>query len=169
MKIENTKLDRVKLITPPTMFEDFRGSYIETYNERLYNEAGITTKFLQDDISVSTKHVLRGIHGDTSTWKLVSCMKGKFYLIVINWDPTSSQYRQWTSFTLSDANRLQVLIPPSFGNGHIVLSDEAIFHYKQSSEYNRSGQFTLIWNDPKLNLWWPIASPIVSQRDSAVH
>jgi dTDP-4-dehydrorhamnose 3,5-epimerase len=85
--------------------------------------------------------------------------------MVVNWDETCPQYRQWEAFTLSDENRLQVLIPPKFGNGHVVLSEVAIFHYKQSSYYNRAGQFTILWNDPDLNLWWPVKNPILSRRD----
>lgn len=165
MEISKTKLDGVLLIKPPTVFEDFRGTYVEIFNEKLYAEAGITEKFVQDDISVSLRHVLRGVHGDSETWKLISCLYGRFYLMVVNWDESSRQYRQWDSFVLSDQNRLQVLIPPKFGNGHLVLSDQAIFHYKQSSYYNRAGQFTILWNDPKLNLWWPIKNPILSRRD----
>ena len=160
-----TTLDSVRLIKPPTVFEDFRGHYVETYNERLYREAGIDQHFIQDDISVSRRHVLRGIHGDGKTWKLISCLQGSFYMVVINNDPQSSQYRKWTSFTLSDSNRLQVLVPPKFGNGHVVMSEQAIFHYKQTTDYDRSGQFTLVWNDPSLNIWWPVQNPIVSERD----
>lgn len=166
MDVSNSKLAGVLLITPPTIFEDFRGTYVETYNERLYLDAGITVKFVQDDISVSSRNVLRGIHGDSETWKLISCLYGKFYLMVVNWDKSSPQFGQWASFVLSDQNRLQVLVPPKFGNGHLVLSELAIFHYKQSTYYNRAGQFTLVWNDPKLNLWWPVKDPIVSRRDA---
>ncbi len=86
MEATKTKLDKVLLIKPPTIFEDFRGAYVELYNENIYHEAGINVKFIQDDISISTRHVLRGIHGDSETWKLVSCLYGKFYLVVVNWD-----------------------------------------------------------------------------------
>lgn len=165
MEIKKSKLDGVLLITPPTIFEDFRGCYVETYNEKLYNEAGVAVKFVQDDISVSSRHVLRGLHGDLETWKLVSCLYGRFYLAVVNYNASSPQYLQWDAFTLSDKNRLQVLIPPRFGNGHLVLSAKAIFHYKQTSYYNRAGQFTLAWNDPKLGIAWPVKKPIVSRRD----
>jgi dTDP-4-dehydrorhamnose 3,5-epimerase len=168
MDIKPTRLDGVRVITPPTVFEDFRGSYIELYNEELYTKAGIDVPFVQEDISVSSRHVLRGIHGDADTWKLVSCLHGKFYLVVVNWDERSPQYRQWESFVLSDQNRLQVLIPPRFGNGHLVLSDTAIFHYKQSTYYNRAGQFTLLWNDPVLDIWWPVNDPILSRRDAGL-
>ena len=165
LDVAKSKLEGVLVIKPLTIYEDFRGCYVETYNEQMYQAAGIAIKFVQDDISVSTRNVLRGIHGDAETYKLVSCLYGKFYLAVINWDRTSPQFGQWDGFTLSDQNRLQVLIPPKFGNGHLVLSEAAVFHYKQSSYYNRAGQFTLRWNDPKLKIWWPINNPILSPRD----
>jgi len=169
MEVSKTKLDGVLLIKPPTIFEDFRGTYVETYNEKLYREAGIRVKFVQDDISVSARNVLRGIHGDNETWKLVSCLFGKLYLVVVNWDKGSAQFGQWESFILSEQNKLQVLVPPKFGNSHLVLSRQAIFHYKQSAYYNPALQFTLLWNDPKLNIRWPIKNPILSQRDKAGH
>jgi len=168
MEVKKTKLDGVLQIKPPTIFEDFRGVYVETYNDKLYKEAGIDVKFVQDDISVSSQNVLRGIHGDSETWKLVSCLYGEFYLVVVNWDDSSPQYGQWESFTLSDKNHFQVLVPPRFGNGHVVLSETAIFHYKQNTYYNRSGQFTIRWNDPRLNIKWPVGNPILSKRDQGI-
>ena len=166
MLIEPTNLDGVKLITPPTNFEDFRGSYVEIYNQRAYHQAGLKEAFIQDDISTSRKNVLRGVHGDATTWKLISCLYGAFYLVVVNNDPTSLEFKKWEAFTLSDQNRKQILIPPKFGNGHLVLTDIAIFHYKQTTEYDRRGQFTIIWNDPNYGLWWPVKQPILSIRDS---
>jgi len=109
--------------------------------------------------------VLRGIHGDDKTWKLVSCPWGRFYLVVVCMDQRSKFYKQWQAFTLSDTNRLQVLVPPNHGNGHLVLSEWAIFHYKQSQYYDRVNQFTLKWNDPELDIYWPIGTPILSGRD----
>ena len=90
---------------------------------------------------------------------------GSFYLVVVNYDPDSKQYKKFTSFTLSDKNRLQILVPPKFGNGHLVLSDTAIFHYKQNTNYIRESQFTIKWNDPNYNFGWPIHNPILSERD----
>ena len=164
MQVSKTELEGVLLINLE-VFEDFRGEYIETYNEAIYNENGIKVDFVQDDISVSSQNVLRGIHGDSETWKLISCLHGKFYLVVVNCDTESESFGKWQAFTLSDKNRQQVLVPPKHGNAHLVLSDSAIFHYKQSTYYDRSKQFTYKWNDPKLNIWWPIKNPILSQRD----
>ena len=166
MEVSKTKLDSVLLIKPPTIFEDFRGQYVETYNEKLYTEAGIDVKFIQDDISVSSRGVLRGIHGDSETWKLVSCLYGKFYLVVINCDTDSKDFGKWESFVLSESNRLQVLIPPKYGNGHLVMSEQAIFHYKQSTYYSPQKQFTYRYDEPMFGIWWPYTSPILSQRDA---
>jgi len=168
MEVTRTSLDGVLLIRPPSIFKDFRGEYVETYNEQLYREAGIVVDFIQDDISTSHRHVLRGIHGDQETWKLVSCLYGEFFLAVVNWDPSSPQHGRWETFVLSDQNHLQVLIPPKFGNGHVVLTDKAIFHYKQTTYYNRGGQFTLVWNDPRFGIPWPVKDPILSNRDRGI-
>jgi len=164
IQVKKSKLDGV-LVIKPEVFEDFRGQYVETFNEEMYAKHGVTVKFVQDDISVSSRHVLRGIHGDAETWKLVSCMHGKFYLVVVNCDKESPAFGKWEGFTLSDVNRLQVLIPPRHGNGHVVLSEQAIFHYKQNTYYNPKGQFTYKWDDPQLKIWWPVKNPLLSQRD----
>ena len=165
MQVNDTSLGGVKLVVPPTIHEDFRGAYVETYNEKIYYDHGINIKFVQDDISVSSRNVLRGIHGDNETWKLVSCLFGKFYLVVVDCDKNSRLFGKWEAFTLSDTNRLQVLIPPGFGNGHLVLSNQTIFHYKQSTYYAPEKQFTYKWNDPDLAISWPTESPILSRRD----
>jgi len=164
MKVINSTLQDVKIITPES-FEDFRGEYIETYNKKLYNEYGINIEFVQDDYSWSSQNVLRGLHGDESTWKLVSCPFGKYYLVVIDLNKNSSTYGKWESFTISDTNKKQILIPPNHANGHLILSEKAIFHYKQSEYYSPTGQFTVKHDDKKYNIWWPIKHPILSQRD----
>ncbi len=164
MDVIETKLSGV-LMVKLDIFEDHRGEYVETYNNELYRKNGIEIQFVQDDISVSGKHVLRGIHGDDKTYKLISCLYGSFYLIVVNCDKESSHFGKWQSFVLSDRNRYQILVPPKFGNGHLILSDKAIFHYKQSTYYDPSSQFTYKWNDPRLKIWWPVKNPILSQRD----
>jgi dTDP-4-dehydrorhamnose 3,5-epimerase len=153
------------LIVTPVVFEDHRGEYMETYNEKLYKEAGIVVDFVQDDISVSTKGVLRGLHGDRTTWKLISCLFGKFYFVVVNCDENSPDFGKWDSFVLSERNRKQVLVPPGYGNGHLILSDSAIFHYKQSTYYDPASQFSFRFDDPRLNIWWPLSEPMLSRRD----
>ncbi len=164
IKVSKTNLEGVLLIDLD-VFEDFRGQYVETYNEKLYKEKGIDVKFVQDDIATSSKDVLRGIHGDLEDWKLVSCLYGKIYVVIINCDTDSKNFGQWQAFTLSDAKRQQILIPPKHGNSYLTLSDMSVYHYKQSTYYNRPSQFTYKWNDPKFKISWPIKNPILSERD----
>ena len=162
---ENTGLDEVVLIRP-SVFEDHRGLYIETYNEDDYRSNGINIKFVRDDISTSSRNVLRGIHYDNKTWKLIQCMYGKIFFVVTDMRKDSGQYLKWQSFILTGANRHQVLVPPGFGNGHLVLSDECIFHYKMSEYYDPENEKGVRWNDPKLNIFWPVKEPVLSYKDS---
>lgn len=168
LAVEKTKLDGVLKITPPTIFEDFRGFYIELYNEKLYTEALGGIQFAQDDISISSQHVLRGIHGDGHTYKLISCLMGRIYLVIVDCRENSPGFRQWESFMISEQNHQQILVPPGCGVGHLVLSERAIFHYKQTSYYDRASQFTKLWNDPELNIWWPVANPLLTRRDQGL-
>lgn len=147
-------------------FEDFRGKYGEIYARDAYHELGINIDFVEQDFSMSKKNVLRGLHGDDKTWKLISCLYGSFYLVVMNYDQKSKYFGKWESFVLNPENRLQILIPPRHANGHLILSDWAIFHYNQSEYYtDGKNQFTVKWNDPRFNIQWPINNPILSKRD----
>tara|TARA_B100000963_G_C22430927_1_gene582119 strand:+ start:153 stop:644 length:492 start_codon:yes stop_codon:yes gene_type:complete len=162
MRLIKTKLKDIYEISLET-FTDFRGKYTEIYNKKFLEKFNIN--FIQDDISTSRYSVIRGIHGDFKTWKLVTCLYGSFYLIVIDNRKNSKQFGSWTSFTLTSENNKQILIPPGFGNGHQVLTKEAIFHYKQNTMYDRKSQFTIKYNDPKFKFVWPISNPILSDRD----
>lgn len=170
MNIKGTSLKDV-LLFQHECFEDHRGTYEELYNQPKYTEAissliNEELLFVEDDIAISSKHVLRGLHGDDRTWKLVTCLKGKYFINVLNYDNESPQFGQWESFVLSGANKKQLLIPPKHGHGYVVMSDEAIFHYKQTCTYRgMEEQFTVKYNDPRFNMWWPIKDPIVSVRD----
>ena len=167
MNVEKTNLENV-LLFKPDIFEDHRGEYIETYNERDYTEhikrlTGEDVHFVVDDMSVSCKRALRGIHRDPWTWKLISCPYGRIYFVVVK---CKEDFGKWQSFTLSDRNRCQVLVPPDCGNAHLVMSKEAIFHYKQSQYYKPDRQIGFKWDDPDFNIFWPIRHPILSERDS---
>jgi len=166
LDIQKTKLKGVLLIRP-YIFKDIRGEYVETYNESSYRNAGITVKFIQDDISISRKNVLRGIHGDKKTWKLVSCLLGSFYLVIVNCDKRSKNFGEWQSFILSEKTKYQVLVPPEHGVAHLALAKSIIFAYKQSTYYDPASQFTYRWDDPRFRIRWPIKKPILSQRDKA--
>ena len=159
MQLIKTKFKGL-IIYKRSSYNDSRGYFRELFLEKV-----IKKKFVFDYFSLSKKNVLRGIHGDKNTCKLVTCLYGEFYLVVVNNNPHSQQFKKWQSFNLSEKNRKQVLIPPMYGNGHLVISDKAIFHYKQTTEYNREGQFTIMWNDPDFKIKWPVKNPILSKRD----
>ena len=161
-----TPLADVFLYPPTFLFEDYRGRNVETYNRRLFREAGPDIGFVQDSLTFSRKNVLRGIHGDDKTWKLLSCPFGEVFVVVVNNIAGHVEYRKWAGFVLSDRNHLQLLVPPSFGNGHLVLSDGALFAYKLSAETDTARQFTLAWDDPALGIRWPIGVPLLSARDA---
>jgi dTDP-4-dehydrorhamnose 3,5-epimerase len=163
-----TKLKNV-LLLKLYCFKDFRGQYIELYNKKHYENKGIKIKFVEDDISVSKKNVLRGIHSDSKAWKLISCLYGKIYLVIVNCDQNSKNFGKWQAFILSDENRFQVLVPPKHGVAHLVLSELAVFHYKQSEYYDPKRQATYKWDDPRFKIKWPIKNPILSERDKVGH
>lgn len=152
-------------------FEDHRGLYCAIYRKKEYFDAGIDIDFSAEvDSSFSIKNVLRGLHGDPKTWKLICCTYGELYLVVLNYDEKSPYFGKWESFILTSNNCLQVLIPPMHANGHLILSSNgAEFHYNQSEEYtDGKNQFSVRWNDPRFNIQWPITDPILSARDASV-
>ena len=170
MKVLNTNLEGVKkIILDP--FVDYRGEYVETYNYNNFDKNGLVITFCQDNISVSRRNVIRGIHGDFKTWKLISCLYGEFYLVVVNCTKGSDKFGAWESFMLSDKRREQILVPSCFGNAHLIMSDSAIFHYKQSEYYGGADkQFTYRYDEPLFNIWWPVHKDnvILSKRDHEV-
>jgi len=164
MEVKKTSLKGV-LLVKPDVFEDHRGEYVATYDVDLYRKHGIKVHFVEDDISVSSMNVLRGIHCDNKSWKLVSCMLGRFYLVIVDCDRKRKTFGKWQSFLLSERNRNQVLVPPMHGVAHLALTDKIIFHYKQSENYDPARQLTFKWDDPELKIWWPTRTPVLSQRD----
>lgn len=164
IEVRKTPLAGVLQVVPD-VFKDDRGQFVETYNKKLYQEHGIDVDFVQDDISRSKKDVLRGIHGDRETTKLVSCIYGKLFFVVVNCREKSVDFGKWQPFELSDENRVQIFVPAGHGMAYLVLSDEAIFTYKQSTYFEHGKQFTYRWDDPRFNIEWPIINPILSERD----
>jgi dTDP-4-dehydrorhamnose 3,5-epimerase len=154
IEVEKTALLDL-LVVKPTILEDHRGTFLDIYYLDGYLENGVDVQFVRDAISTSTKNVLRGIHYDDKTWNVVVDMRQE-----------SPTYLQWESFTLTDQDRLQVLVPPQFGNGHLVLSDQCIFHYKMSEYYDPAEEKILKWDDPRANIDWPVKKPILSVKDS---
>ena len=145
-------------------FKDHRGYYWSSWKKKSFKNIN----FKHDKFSLSKKNVLRGLHGDYKTWKLVSCPYGKFLLVVVDFNRNSKNFLKWKSWTLSHKNGVQILIPPNYANGHLCLSNECLFHYKLSYHglyIDAKDQFSLRWNDPKINIKWGIKNPILSSRD----
>lgn len=142
-------------------FTDARGSFTE-----LFRADGFKPKFLTDCISRSRHGVIRGIHGDSKTWKLVSCLLGTIFAVVVNNDEVSDDHLKWAPTIISDEHPIQLLIPPRFGLGYQVTAQEAIVYYKQSTYYHPEEQFTIPFDDSRLGIKWPIFPPILSKRDA---
>ena len=156
------KFSEVKIIEPD-VFTDYRGDLWTIWNKK---ESDID--FNHDKVSTSRKNVLRGIHGDYKSTKLVTCLHGELFFVVVDNRPESTTYLQWDHTILDDRRRKMVLIPPGFGNAFLVLSDTSVFHYKWSytGDYpDVEDQFTIKWNDPWLKINWPITNPILQFRD----
>jgi len=169
-----SKLNEVKVIQPSVYYEQ-RGSISTTYHTDYYDrvlpaeERTKGLKFKHDRFSKSKQNVLRGLHYDDKTWKLVSCLHGKIYLVVLDLRPKQDNYGKWESFILSPETTTQVLIPPMFANGHYVYEDDSIFYYKMAyhGEYNdENKQQTIKWDSKKFNIEWPCTTPIISKRDA---
>ena len=145
------------------VFTDYRGALYT-----IWKDGDFDLKFNHDKVSTSRKNVLRGIHGDNKSWKLVTCLYGEIYFVIVDNRESSDTFLQWEWMMLTDRNRKQVLIPPGVGNGFLVMSHRSVFHYKWSyeGEYpDVDQQFTIKWNDPIVGVDWPIDNPILSKRD----
>ncbi|HEV2463647.1 MAG TPA: dTDP-4-dehydrorhamnose 3,5-epimerase [Acidobacteriaceae bacterium] len=168
MNIQQTALPGVFLIAPKK-FADSRGSFWETYNERLLSEAGLPTTWKQDNTSVSLKNVIRGIHYQITQpqGKLVRVTYGAAYDVAVDLRRSSPTFGKHIGVELSEDNGLMLWIPAGFGHGFAVLSDKAGFAYKVTDYYSPTGERTILWNDPTLAIPWPVseADAIVSAKD----
>ncbi len=166
MKIEKTSIPEVILIEP-SVFQDDRGYFMETYQHRRYEEIGITCTFVQDNLSTSKKGTLRGLHFQysNSQAKLVQVLQGEVFDVAVDIRKGSPHCGQWAGAILSDKNNHQLFIPEGFAHGFCVLSDVAIFHYKCSNYYSPESEGGILWCDPQINITWPIKNPILSKKD----
>ena len=157
------------VVIKPSVFNDLRGNIYTSYNKQIYKELlNRDLEFAHDKFAESKFNVLRGLHGDNKTWKLVSCVFGEIYEVVVDMRPDSPTYLKWDAWNLNSNNYSQVLIPPNFVNGYYVMSEKAVFHYKLAygGEYiDAAEQITIVWNDEKINIDWPVKNPILQDRD----
>ncbi len=157
-------------IVEPRVFEDNRGAFMETFNEKDFKDAGYDLKFVQDNQSKSTKGVLRGLHLQFKypQGKLVRVTKGKVFDVGVDLRSDSETYGKWFGAILSEENNRQLYIPPKFAHGFVVLSDEAEFLYKCTEFYHGEDEGGIIWNDEDIGVDWPlddIDEIILSEKD----
>jgi len=156
------------LLVESQSFLDSRGYFLESFKESDYTKNGIHTKFVQDNFSHSKKDVLRGLHFQKppkSQAKLVFVTRGEIFDVVVDVRKDSHTYGQWIGEILSEKNHKLLYIPKGFAHGFCVLSQEADVFYKTSAEYSSEHESGIIWNDPDINITWPIDKPIISKKD----
>jgi len=162
-------LTDVKIISN-SVYHEFRGSIWTTFHTDYFPKVLPTDlEFKHDRFSQSYKGVLRGLHYDDKTWKLLSCPIGSLYTVLVDMRPESETYLKSETFIMSPQTNIQILCPPMFANGHYVLSDDSLFCYKMAYEglYNDdTKQKTVRWDDPLLKIDWPSQTPILSKRDA---
>jgi dTDP-4-dehydrorhamnose 3,5-epimerase len=156
------------VVIEPRVFGDARGFFMESWNLHKYQDAGVRAPFVQDNISVSRRGALRGLHFQNPhpQGKLVSVLQGEVLDVVVDLRLRSASFGKWEAVQLSSENKRQFYIPPGFAHGFLVLSDTAMFHYKCTEFYSPKDELTLRWNDPDLGIRWPIENPIVSEKDA---
>ena len=156
------------LLLKPRIFEDERGYFFESYNEKLFKEAGIPVTFCQDNQSLSKKDVLRGLHFQNPPYqqgKLVRVIKGAVKDVAVDIRLESPTYGQYVMEELSVANQCMMWIPPGFAHGFLTLEAETIFVYKCSNLYNKESESGIRWDDEILKIEWGISNPLVSDKD----
>ena len=156
------------IVISPDVFRENRGAIWTSYEKAEY-EAALGLAFNHDKFSISRQNVLRGIHGDTRTWKLISCPFGDITVVLADMREESTSYLKHEMFRLDEENKIQILVPPMVGNSFYVHSETAVYFYKLSYEGAYSDvddQFTVAWNDSRLNIKWPCEAPILSDRDA---
>ena len=166
MKVVETSLPGV-LIIEPKIFPDARGFFVETYNKDRYVNNGILPEFVQDNLSFSTRGVLRGLHYQNphAQGKLVYVLQGEVWDVAVDIRRDSPRFGQWTAVTLSSENKKQFYIPPGFAHGFCVLSETALFTYKCTDLYHPECDGGVRWDDPAIGIQWPISDPILSDKD----
>ncbi|MGF1843537.1 dTDP-4-dehydrorhamnose 3,5-epimerase [Vibrio clamense] len=169
MKVIDTKIPDVKIIEPK-VFGDERGFFMETWNQKQFEElvTGKSTQFVQDNHSKSKKGILRGLHYQTENTqgKLVRVVSGEVFDVAVDIREGSPTFGQWVGEYLSSENKRQLWVPEGFAHGFYVTSDEAEFVYKCTDYYHPEAELAIIWNDPEIGIKWPIDEiPKLSSKD----
>ena len=166
MEVTDLRLQGLKLIKPK-LFKDDRGFFLETFQQSVYEKAGITCSFAQDNHSFSQKGCIRGMHFQSlpGQAKLIRVAVGKIYDVAVDIRPHSPTYGQWEAVILDSEWHHQLFIPVGFAHGFCVISDDAHVLYKVSTPYDSKFEKGFRWDDPTVKIEWPVENPIVSDRD----
>ena len=170
MKAQPTAIPDV-VILEPRVFGDARGFFLESFNQRVFNDAtGLSAQFVQDNHSRSSKGVLRGLHYQLQQpqGKLVRVVHGAVFDVAVDIRRSSPHFGRWVGIELSEDNHRQLWIPPGFAHGFLVLSDSADFLYKTTDYYAPEHERAVLWNDPAIGIAWPLTTePLLSAKDKA--
>lgn len=167
MKITPTRIEGLLLIQLP-VFTDERGFFLETYNLKSFQENGLPYHFVQDNLSCSSKNVLRGLHFQNPPFgqgKLVRVLRGSVLDVAVDLRKSSPTYGQHELVELSDKNSLAFYIPEGFAHGFLALEENTLFQYKCTNYYHKASEGGLLWDDPDLGINWGAANPLVSEKD----
>src|SRR5579871_4030557 len=169
LKAHKTKFADV-LLLEPDVFPDDRGFFKEVFSAEKYAAVGVRGPFVQDNVSYSRRGVLRGMHYDLRMAKLVQCVQGAIFDVVVDMRDGSPTYKHWDGIELTSENHRQLYVPPGFAHGFYVRSDAALVLYKQTAAYDPSQERAISWRDPTLAIEWPLAGrdPILSAKDAAL-
>jgi dTDP-4-dehydrorhamnose 3,5-epimerase len=168
LPVEHTSLDGV-LLVKPRIYRDARGFFLESYQKRAYAEAGLDVEFVQDNHSRSQARVVRGLHyQDMSAplGKLIRCTLGAVFDVAVDLRVGSPTFARWLGVELTEENGHQIWIPPGFAHGFAALTEWADIQYKCTGYYTPAAEGAVAWNDPEIGIAWPVAEPLVSDRDA---
>lgn len=171
MRVEETSLPGVAVIKVKS-FGDERGYFMESWNKREFAAAGIDAEFVQDNVSLSSRHTLRGLHYQVQQpqGKLVRVVEGEVFDVAVDLRQSSPTFGQWVGRVLSAANKDALWVPAGFAHGFLVLSETASFHYKCTDYYAPEHERSIRWDDPDVGIKWPLpdgVEPLLSGKDAA--
>jgi dTDP-4-dehydrorhamnose 3,5-epimerase len=169
LNVLETKLPGV-VVVEPKVFGDERGFFMETWNATRYEEAGLPSHFVQDNLSFSTRGVLRGLHfqNPDQQGKLVQVLGGEVFDVAVDIRAGSPTFGEWEGVILSSENKRQFYVPEGFAHGFLVTGEKALFSYKCTAKYNPSAEGFVLWNDPEIGIEWSLdGSPTLSDKDRA--
>jgi dTDP-4-dehydrorhamnose 3,5-epimerase len=155
------------LVIQPKVFGDERGYFLETYSAARYAQAGIPANFVQDNVSFSSRGILRGLHFQNpgTQGKLVTVLQGEVFDVAVDVRYGSPTFGQWYGLFLSGESKRQFWVPAGFAHGFVVTSESALFSYKCDAYYQPQSEFSILWNDPDIGIQWPIERPQLSAKD----